>query len=122
MPGWYRRRTTHIRVKTITGGHREDGGWRGGNSSHTGQLYFPGEFNERLVRTEPCSHNNVPRTTNAEDLLYSSGDEGSMTQLDIGRVPAGFVRPTISASIVLGIHPEATPPPGGMPPGARPPG
>ncbi|MGJ7906625.1 intradiol ring-cleavage dioxygenase [Actinopolyspora sp. H202] len=121
VPGWYRGRTTHIHIKTITGGHREDGSWRGGDTSHTGQLYFPREFNERLARTEPYSHNTIPRTTNAEDLLYNSGDEGPMTRLDIGRVPAGFLRPTISASIVLGIHPEATPPPEGLPPGAQPP-
>lgn len=63
VPGWYRGRTVHIHVKTITGGHREDGTWEGGHTSHTGQLYFPAEFNERLARTPPYSGNTVPRTT-----------------------------------------------------------
>ncbi|NHD15769.1 MULTISPECIES: intradiol ring-cleavage dioxygenase [unclassified Actinopolyspora] len=115
VPGWYRGRTVHIHVKTITGGHREDGTWEGGHTSHTGQLYFPAEFNERLARTAPYSDNTIPRTTNEQDLLYTTDDEGPMTQLELGRTPPWYPRETVRGTVVLGIDPAATPPPEGLP-------
>ncbi|PRW64037.1 hypothetical protein CEP50_07540 [Actinopolyspora mortivallis] len=115
VPGWYRGRTVHIHVKTITGGHRSDGVWEGGHTSHTGQLYFPESFNSHLARLWPYSGNTVPRTTNEQDLLYNSGDEGPMTLLDLEPAPPPFPPGTTRARVVLGIDPTATPPPEGMP-------
>lgn len=109
VPGWYSGRTTHVHVKTIVGGHREDGSWEGGHTSHTGQLYFPDEFNEKVARTAPYRDNSVPRTTNEQDFLYTGGNEGPATVMDIERSWVGAPGPGVSGTVVLGIDPSATP-------------
>lgn len=112
VPGWYTGRAIHIHVKTVTGAEAEGATVEGGHVSHTGQLYFPEEFNTRLATLAPYRENQVERVTNGEDALYTGGNEGAASELD---VRPGVFGDGVTATIVLGIEPNATPPPDPMP-------
>jgi protocatechuate 3,4-dioxygenase beta subunit len=60
-PGWYRGRTPHIHVKVHVGG----------DSIHTGQIFFVDSTSARVYRTSRYrSHGSSADTTNAEDSIY----------------------------------------------------
>ncbi|WP_243788768.1 intradiol ring-cleavage dioxygenase [Saccharopolyspora gloriosae] len=113
VPGWYTGRAVHIHVKTVTGAEAEGATVEGGHVSHTGQLYFPERFNAELGSLAPYRENRIERVTNDEDVLYTGGGEGAVSELDVKPGPFGR---GITGTIVLGIQPDATPPPDPMPP------
>lgn len=118
VPGWYTGRSIHIHVRTVTGAKAAGGTVQGGHVSHTGQLYVPEDFSERIAKTPPYSENPIRRVTNDEDMLYTGGNEGPATLMDI-KPGSASIAPGVTGTIVLGIDPSATPPPD-TPPGPPP--
>jgi protocatechuate 3,4-dioxygenase beta subunit len=70
-PGWYRGRTVHIHVKVHVGG----------NVVHTGQLYFPDSWTDRVFRRRPYSRRPNRDTRNATDFVFRSGGRRSLLGL-----------------------------------------
>jgi protocatechuate 3,4-dioxygenase beta subunit len=86
-PGWYRGRTVHIHVKVHVGG----------NIVHTGQLYFPDSWTDRVFRRRPYSRRPNRDTRNATDFVYRNGGSRSLLGL---RKSAGLYVGTIR----MGVH------------------
>ncbi|MEU7058065.1 intradiol ring-cleavage dioxygenase [Streptomyces sp. NPDC046197] len=105
-PGWYVGRALHIHVKTHAGGSVSDGKYHGGHVSHTGQLYFPETYNNKVAALAPYRTNSTTRTPNARDGIYQRG--GSATLLTLTQA-GGDIGKGVSGAVVLGIEPNATP-------------
>jgi protocatechuate 3,4-dioxygenase beta subunit len=86
-PGWYRGRTVHIHVKVHIGG----------NIVHTGQLYFPDSWTDRVFRGKPYSRRPNRDTRNATDFVFRNGGRRSLLGL---RKSAGLYVGTIR----MGVH------------------
>jgi protocatechuate 3,4-dioxygenase beta subunit len=78
-PGWYRGRTPHIHVKVHVGGE----------TVHTGQLYFRDATTQRVYQRAPYRAHGEPDTTNAADGIYGNG--GSKSLLALHRRGSGYV-------------------------------
>ena len=72
-PGWYPGRTAHIHVKVHAGG----------DVVHTGQLYFPQRFNDRVYTQARYQHAGAPVTNHQDGIFNSSG--GAETKLTLTR-------------------------------------
>ncbi|MGP4001786.1 intradiol ring-cleavage dioxygenase [Streptomyces sp. 8N706] len=105
-PGWYVGRALHIHVKTHQGGTVSNGEYHGGHVSHTGQLYFPENYNSQVAALDPYRSNTARRTLNSQDAIYRNG--GSATLLTVTRV-GGNTSQGVIGTVVLGIDPTATP-------------
>jgi protocatechuate 3,4-dioxygenase beta subunit len=86
-PGWYRGRTVHIHVKVHVGG----------NVVHTGQLYFPDSWTDRVFRRKPYSRRPNRDTRNATDFVFRNGGRRSLLGL---RKSAGLY----VGAIRMGVH------------------
>ena len=86
-PGWYRGRTVHIHVKVHIGG----------NVVHTGQVYFPDSWTDRVFRRRPYSRRPNRDTRNATDLVFRNGGRRSLLSL---RKSAGLY----VGAITMGVH------------------
>jgi protocatechuate 3,4-dioxygenase beta subunit len=101
VPGWYTGRTLHIHVKVRLGGQTSGTSFRGGNVSHTGQLFFDPSFDDDLAAAPDYAANANGHTTNAADSIYS-GQDGSSSVLDTaGSVDAGYTG-TITLAVDTG--------------------
>jgi protocatechuate 3,4-dioxygenase beta subunit len=78
-PGWYRGRTVHIHVKVHLGG----------NTVHTGQLYFPDQLTDTVYATAPYSRRPGRDMRNASDGIFGSGGASSILRLVRSR--SGYV-------------------------------
>ncbi|MET7622016.1 intradiol ring-cleavage dioxygenase [Streptomyces sp. NPDC005408] len=105
-PGWYVGRALHIHLKTHVGGTVSGGTYEGGHVSHTGQLYFPENYNTQVAALTPYRTNTARRTLNSQDGIYRNG--GSSTLLAITLVGSTLSEGVIG-TVVLGINPTATP-------------
>jgi protocatechuate 3,4-dioxygenase beta subunit len=85
-PGWYRGRTVHIHVKVHVGG----------NVVHTGQLYFPDSWTDRVFRRRPYSRRPNRDTRNATDFVFRNGGRRSLLGL---RKSAGLYVGTIRMGV-----------------------
>jgi len=87
-PGWYQGRTVHVHLKV----------YLGGNTVHTGQLFFPDTLTDAVYRRSPYSlrPNRDPR--NAADSIFRNGGRRSMLRLAkngsryTGRITMGVSR------------------------------
>jgi protocatechuate 3,4-dioxygenase beta subunit len=70
-PGWYQGRATHIHLKVH----------RGGNTVHTGQLFFDEAVNDAVYALPAYAGHSGTRTRNATDGIYRSGGASSMLAL-----------------------------------------
>ena len=77
-PGWYPGRTAHIHVKVHTGG----------NVVHTGQLYFPERFNDRVYAQARYQHAGAQVTNHQDGIFNSSG--GAETKLTVSPRGGGY--------------------------------
>jgi protocatechuate 3,4-dioxygenase beta subunit len=59
-PGWYTSRTPHIHLKVHVGG----------DTVHTGQLFFKDTISDAVYRTSSYKSHGQPDTTNSEDSIY----------------------------------------------------
>jgi protocatechuate 3,4-dioxygenase beta subunit len=85
-PGWYRGRTVHIHVKVHIAG----------NVVHTGQLYFPDSWSDRVFRRKPYSRRPSRDTRNAADSVFRNGGKRSLLSL---RTSAGLYVGTIRMGV-----------------------
>ncbi len=70
-PGWYRGRTVHIHVKVHAGG----------DTAHTGQLYFDDTITDQVYAQQPYASRGPRDTDNASDGIYASGGAQSLLAL-----------------------------------------
>ncbi|WP_156726212.1 intradiol ring-cleavage dioxygenase [Streptomyces apocyni] len=88
VPGWYTNRTMHIHIKVHVGG----------DTVHTGQLYFDEELAEAVTGAQPYAQRQDPRTGNADDSLFAQGGDQSVLKT------TGSVRTGYQAAISLGVR------------------
>ncbi|HWU11796.1 MAG TPA: intradiol ring-cleavage dioxygenase [Streptomyces sp.] len=106
FPGWYEGRAVHIHMKAQVDGTWTEGGYEGGRTCHTGQLYFEEEAVLAVAEKTPYSGNTVKRVTLPEDILYDdSGATGGLLTL---RYDKKKIANGVTASITVGVDPEAT--------------
>lgn len=106
FPGWYRGRCVHIHTKVHVGGTMTSSGYEGGNTCHTGQLFFSEEAVLDSAEVAPYSTSTTERTTLDQDTIYpGNGAEGGLLTLKYkkGRIADGVV-----ATLTMGVDPEAT--------------
>ncbi|MFB7278445.1 intradiol ring-cleavage dioxygenase [Streptomyces hydrogenans] len=107
FPGWYRGRCVHIHTKVHVGGTMTSSGYEGGNTCHTGQLFFAEEAVLASAEVAPYSTSTTERTTLDQDTIYpGNGAEGGLLTLKYkkkGRIASGVV-----ATLTMGVDPEAT--------------
>ncbi|CAF1038935.1 unnamed protein product [Rotaria sordida] len=110
-PGWYRGRATHIHIKVHIGANLTniDGEMyaTGGHVSHTGQFYFDDNLTDKVATVAPYMTNNIRRTRNNEDGIYTSEDGASMI------APIQFLTNEFTGGmkteVTVAIDPTATP-------------
>lgn len=119
-PGWYGGRAMHIHLRAVADATVKSSSVTGGHVSHTGQLYFPEQFNDQIAAQDPYKANRTPRMRNKDDAIYNQ-QGGAQSMLTITPLRAnGPIRDGLRASIVLGIDPKAVPPVQSDPNFARP--
>ncbi|KUL33557.1 intradiol ring-cleavage dioxygenase [Streptomyces regalis] len=106
FPGWYQGRCVHIHTKVHVGGEWTDAGYEGGNTCHTGQLFFDEESVLASAEVEPYSTNTATRTTLDEDTIYpDNGTEGGLLKL---KYKKNDIAKGVVATLTMGVDPEAT--------------
>jgi len=102
FPGYYAGRCNHIHLKLHTGGHMQDGHYRGGKVVHTGQLFFSEATSLEAMKGEAYQRHGLARTTLTEDNVYASqhGDESIATMSHAGD--------ELVATLTLAMDPSAT--------------
>ena len=120
FPGFYDGRTNHVHFKVRLAGERTGDRYAGGHTSHTGQVFFPEDWNVKLMANAMYAAHKIHRTTEQEDGVFN-GEHGAMSvatllPLEEGRPDKGLV-----AQLTVAVDPSATPKPVGMggPPGGR---
>ncbi|CAF1658712.1 unnamed protein product, partial [Adineta ricciae] len=76
-PGYYSGRATHIHVKVRFGGEETSSGsiyYWGGQTSHTGQIFFNDSYTTLVQAVTPYSTNQASRTLNSVDRAYTQQD------------------------------------------------
>lgn len=87
-PGWYSGRAVHIHLKV----------YLGGNTVHTGQLFFPDSLTDSVYRRSPYSRRPNRDTRNATDSIFRNGGKRSLLKLAksgsgyVGRITMGVSR------------------------------
>ncbi|NUP20695.1 MAG: intradiol ring-cleavage dioxygenase [Streptomyces sp.] len=105
FPGWYQGRCVHIHTKVHVNGTWTDAGYEGGNTCHTGQLFFDEESVLASAEVEPYSTNTTTRTTLDEDTIYpDNGTEGGLLKL---KYKKNAIAKGVVATITMGVDPEA---------------
>lgn len=106
FPGWYQGRCVHIHTKVHVNGEWTDAGYEGGNTCHTGQLFFAEEAVLASAEVAPYSTSTTTRTTLTEDTIYDqSGTTGGLLKLKYNKknIARGVV-----GSLTMGVDPDAT--------------
>jgi protocatechuate 3,4-dioxygenase beta subunit len=87
-PGWYTSRAVHIHLKV----------YLGGNTVHTGQLFFPESLTDVVYRRAPYNRRPSRDTRNATDSIFRNGGRRSLLKLSksgtgyVGRITMGVSR------------------------------
>jgi len=118
FPGFYDGRTNHVHFKARLGGKRVGEQYEAGHTSHTGQLFFPEDWNVKLMTEAPYAGHKIHRTTEAEDMVFN-GQHGAMAMATLVPVDAKIAGKGLVAELKVAVDPTATPKPvgvGGGPP------
>jgi protocatechuate 3,4-dioxygenase beta subunit len=91
-PGWYQGRAIHIHMKVHVGGQ----------TVHTGQLFFNDSVSDRVVRLSPYSSHRGTRLRNRADQIYKQAG-GSGALLRLRRRKASAFRKGLIGTITVGI-------------------
>ena len=75
-PGWYAGRAIHIHMKAHVGGRAAGRTYQGGQTAHTGQLFFNDSVSDRVVRLSPYNGRSGTRVRNREDDIYRQAGSG----------------------------------------------
>jgi protocatechuate 3,4-dioxygenase beta subunit len=121
FPGFYDGRTNHVHFKVRLDGRRVGEKYDAGHTSHTGQLFFPEDWNLKLMAEPPYAAHTIHRTTEAEDMVFT-GQHGSMAMATLVPVDAKIAAKGLIAELRVAVDPTATPKPvgvGGGPPRMR---
>ncbi|MFI7408359.1 intradiol ring-cleavage dioxygenase [Streptomyces sp. NPDC049627] len=106
FPGWYQGRCVHIHTKVHVNGTWTDAGYEGGNTCHTGQLFFDEKSVLASAEVEPYSTNTTTRTTLDEDTIYpGNGTEGGLLKLTYRK---NDIAKGVVATLTMGVDLEAT--------------
>jgi protocatechuate 3,4-dioxygenase beta subunit len=87
-PGWYSGRTVHIHLKA----------YLGGQTVHTGQLFFPDSLTDAVYQRSPYSQRPSRDMRNATDSIFRNGGKRSLLKLKksgsgyIGSISTGVQR------------------------------
>jgi protocatechuate 3,4-dioxygenase beta subunit len=87
-PGWYPGRAVHIHLKVYIGG----------NTVHTGQLFFPDALTDAVYRRSPYNRRPGRDTRNTGDSIFRNGGARSLLKLTrsgkgyVGRIAMGVSR------------------------------
>jgi protocatechuate 3,4-dioxygenase beta subunit len=87
-PGWYSGRAVHIHLKV----------YLGGNTVHTGQLFFPDSLTDAVYRRSPYKRRPSRDVRNTTDSIFRNGGKRSMLKLArngsgyVGRISMGVSR------------------------------
>jgi protocatechuate 3,4-dioxygenase beta subunit len=92
-PGWYEGRAIHIHMKVHVGGE----------TVHTGQLFFNDSVSDRVVRLSPYSSHRGTRLRNRADQIYKRAG-GSGALLRLRRRKASAFRKGLIGTITVGIQ------------------
>jgi len=86
-PGWYSGRAVHIHLKV----------YLGGQTVHTGQLFFPDTLTDAVYKRSPYSTRSNRDVRNATDSIFRNGGKRSMLKLK--KNGSGYV-----GSITMGVQ------------------
>ena len=123
FPGFYPGRTNHIHFKVRVGdaiGSIQSGccafmttDTPTGHVSHVGQIFFPEDLAVELMGRAPYSEHKIHRTTQAGDGVFHR-QSGAQMIAKVAPLNGTDIHAGLSASIVAGVDPTATPKPVGM--------
>jgi protocatechuate 3,4-dioxygenase beta subunit len=91
-PGWYRGRAPHIHVKVHVGG----------DTVHTGQLFFKDSTSDRVYATSTYRSHGEPDTTNSDDSVYKQAG-GSAALVALKRRSSTSLAKGFNGSAVLAV-------------------
>jgi protocatechuate 3,4-dioxygenase beta subunit len=91
-PGWYRGRTPHIHVKVHVGG----------DTVHTGQLFFKDSISDKVYATTNYKSHGEPDTTNSDDSIYKQAG-GSAALVSLKRRSSTSLAKGFNGSAVLAV-------------------
>lgn len=119
MPGWYSGRATHIHTKVHLGGTVDGDQYEGGTTVHTGQFFFADDVVASLDEVDPYSRHTGSHVWLDDDMVY----QGKGVQDGLLAVTANSSKPAegYTATITVGIDPNAESTGGGNPGGGAPP-
>ena len=86
-PGWYSGRTVHIHLKA----------YLGGQTVHTGQLFFPDALTDAVYQRSPYSQRASRDMRNATDSIFRNGGKRSLLKLN--KSGSGYI-----GSISMGVQ------------------
>jgi protocatechuate 3,4-dioxygenase beta subunit len=78
-PGWYQGRAVHIHLKVHPGG----------NTVHTGQLFFEDVVNSEIAKRSPYASRGTPDVTNGSDGIF--GQSGGKSIVAVKKQGSGYV-------------------------------
>ena len=94
-PGWYTGRAVHIHVKVHVGG----------NTVHTGQLFFNDTFTDKVfASTAPYNTRGQRDTLNSGDNIFAGGGSATVLNVKRARNKKGKKKKGYEAKIALGVN------------------
>lgn len=116
FPGFYQGRTNHVHFKVRLEGHRDGKSYAAGHTAHIGQIFFPEDWNLKLMAQGPYATHHIHRTTAKEDMVFT-GQHGSMAIATLLPIDATQPAAGLIAELRVSVDPTATPRPVGGGPG-----
>jgi protocatechuate 3,4-dioxygenase beta subunit len=113
FPGFYDGRTNHVHFKVRLAGERTGDRYEGGHTSHTGQVFFPEDWNIKLMANPMYAAHKIHRTTEQEDGVFTR-QHGEMAIATLLAVEEGKPEKGLVAQLTVAVDPTATPKPVGV--------
>ncbi len=105
-PGWYMGRTIHIHMKVVEEGEAGKT-YEGGETIHTGQLFFDDAISEQVFLLEPyAGRPDEQRTTNDEDDILGDHDDEPGFFLDLQPVSDDWLTDGFVGAITISVDPD----------------
>jgi protocatechuate 3,4-dioxygenase beta subunit len=103
-PGCYEGRVNHVHVRVrLHGKDREDG-----RIVYTGQIFFPENITDAVLKLPPYSTHKIRRTLASEDPIFTD-HHGQESIARLVPIKPGSLEKGFTATVHFGIDPEATP-------------
>ncbi|MGW0578686.1 intradiol ring-cleavage dioxygenase [Streptomyces sp. NPDC002920] len=100
-PGHYVSRAVHVHMRVHTDVTLTDTSYTGGETIHTGQLFFDADINTEVQATSPYSENTTPETALANDSIYDDGgaSSGLLTLTALGSSVSDGYQATLTVGV-----------------------